>query len=144
MKLVKIHFSEWAQLYKLNRDSIKIKAPTMTKCFTLITSFLALCFSISIAQPVLSVAEYATGFVDPVDITNAGDDRLFIVEQRGVIKIIGADGNTLSEPFLDIRTRVNDGGNEQGLLGLAFPHDYDSTGLFYVYYTGASGSGILR
>ena len=35
----------------------------------------------------------------------------------------------------DIRARVDDSGNEQGLLGLAFDPGYASNGHFYVYYT---------
>ncbi|MCB0502244.1 MAG: PQQ-dependent sugar dehydrogenase, partial [Bacteroidetes bacterium] len=94
------------------------------------------------AQPNLMVEEYAAGFTRPVNIANAGDERLFIVEQPGRIKIIDSNGVTRDTAFLDIRDRVNDGGNEQGLLGLAFPPDYSTTGVFYVYYTGGNGSGF--
>jgi glucose/arabinose dehydrogenase len=71
----------------------------------------------------------AGGFSSPVYVTNAGDSRLFVVEQGGRIKIVG--GGT----FLDIHTQVATGGGEQGLLGLAFHPDYASNGLFYVNYT---------
>ena len=40
--------------------------------------------------------------------------------------------------FLDITDRVNDRGNEEGLLGLALHPDFDSNGEFYVYYTASS------
>ncbi|MFQ6029822.1 MAG: PQQ-dependent sugar dehydrogenase, partial [Dehalococcoidia bacterium] len=40
--------------------------------------------------------------------------------------------------FLDIRRQVDDGGNEEGLLGLAFDPNFSSNGFFYVYYTAAS------
>ncbi len=40
--------------------------------------------------------------------------------------------------FLDIRGQVNDRGNEEGLLGLAFDPDYTSNGYFYVYYSASS------
>ena len=40
--------------------------------------------------------------------------------------------------FLDIRPRVNDRGNEEGLLGLAFDPDYGSNGYFYVYYSASN------
>ncbi|MEZ5022998.1 MAG: PQQ-dependent sugar dehydrogenase [Chitinophagales bacterium] len=94
------------------------------------------------AQPNLVVDEYASGFTSPVNISHAHDDRLFVVEQPGVIKIIDNDGVIRDTAFLDIKDRVNDGGNEQGLLGLAFPPDYQSSGIFYVYYTGGNGSGF--
>ena len=46
------------------------------------------------------------------------------------------NGQLLDAPFLDITDRVNDSGNEMGLLGLAFHPDYEQNGFFYVNYTG--------
>jgi glucose/arabinose dehydrogenase len=84
-------------------------------------------------------AQYVGGLSSPIDIKNAGDDRLFVVEQAGLIRIIEG-GELLTEPFLDIRDRVNADGSERGLLGLAFHPDYQSSGFFYVNYTGAGGA----
>ena len=68
-----------------------------------------------------------------------GTDRLFIVLQPGRILLFPREDATgTAEVFLDIRRRVNDRGNEEGLLGLAFDPDYRSNGYFYVYYS-ASG-----
>ena len=66
----------------------------------------------------------------------AGDDqRLFIVQQGGVIRVMDMATETLlPSPFLDISAIVNYGG-EQGLLGLAFHPDYASNGYFYVYHS---------
>jgi len=90
----------------------------------------------------LTVSAVESGFTQPVDIANAGDDRLFIVEQPGVIRIIDADGNMLPNPFLDINTLVDSETHpERGLLGLAFHPDYPSTPYFYVNYTAVSGGG---
>ncbi|MBL7802698.1 MAG: PQQ-dependent sugar dehydrogenase [Saprospiraceae bacterium] len=101
--------------------------------------FLFLCFLLSpfflLAQPKIQLVQFATGFDRPVDIAHCGDSRLFIVEQDGLIWILDSLGNRLPDPFLNIDPRVQSNGNEQGLLGLAFPPDYDSTGYFYVYYT---------
>ena len=83
--------------------------------------------------------EVVREFNRPVFLTHAGDEQLFIVEQRGMIWIL-ENGQRLAEPFLDIRDRVRDKGNEQGLLGLAFHPDYPSNGYFYVNYTGAGGA----
>ena len=91
------------------------------------------------AQTKIALNVYAGGFTRPVDIVNAGDSRLFIVEQRGIIKIIDGNGQVLSTPFLDIDARVGSQGNEQGLLGLAFHPDYANNGFFYVNYTNNSG-----
>ena len=65
-----------------------------------------------------------------------GADRGFVVEQAGQIVAL-SDGNA-PKTFLDIQDRVNDRGNEEGLLGLAFDPDFASTGHFYVYYTAGS------
>jgi len=66
-----------------------------------------------------------------------GDSRLFVVEQRGVIRV--AHGNTLlPTPFLDISGKVLTG-VERGLLSVAFHPDYANNGRFYVYYTDGDG-----
>jgi glucose/arabinose dehydrogenase len=75
----------------------------------------------------------------PVHIDNAPGSkrRLFVVEQGGTIRIL-RDNDTLGTPFLDIRDRVEAGG-EEGLLSVAFPPDYQRSGRFYVYYTVRGG-----
>ncbi len=67
-----------------------------------------------------------------------GTSRLFLVLQPG--RIMGFDNHsnvTSTEAFLDIRDRVNDSSEEEGLLGLAFDPQYRSNGHFYVYYSAA-------
>ncbi len=80
------------------------------------------------------------GLSRPVDIQSArdGSNRLFIIEKRGRIRVY-ENGQLLDSSFLDITDRVNEGGNEMGLLGLAFHPDYENNGYFYVNYTGAGG-----
>jgi glucose/arabinose dehydrogenase len=75
-------------------------------------------------------------FDQPVYVTapRGQHRRVFVVEQPGVIRVIRG-GRVLARPFLDIRSRVTNGG-EQGLLGLAFAPDYRASGRFYVYFTG--------
>ncbi len=63
-----------------------------------------------------------------------GSDDLYVVEQPGRIRIV-RDGRTLPEPALDIADEVSDSG-EQGLLSVAFPPDFQSSRLAYVYFTG--------
>ncbi|MDH4071422.1 MAG: PQQ-dependent sugar dehydrogenase, partial [Ignavibacteria bacterium] len=102
---------------------------------------LALMTSTGNAQYSIQEAFPNLSFSSPVDLRNAADgsDRLFVVEQRGVISVFQNDGSTgAKSTFLDIEARVDDGGSEEGLLGLAFHPDYTSNGFFYVYYT-ASG-----
>jgi glucose/arabinose dehydrogenase len=78
-----------------------------------------------------------SGLKRPVDIqpANDGSARLFIIEKYGTIRIF-ENGQLLDAPFLDITDRVNDSGNEMGLLGLAFDPNYEQNGFFYVNYTG--------
>lgn len=66
-----------------------------------------------------------------------GDDRLFVVEQAGRIRIIRGDV-LLPAPFLDLTDRVGTG-SERGLLSMAFQPDFGVSGLFYVYYTNLQG-----
>ena len=82
----------------------------------------------------------ADGFALPLLVTHAGDGsgRMFVVQQRGLIRIM-KDGQVLPEPFLDLSALVTPGGNEQGLLGLAFAPDYAQSGIFYVHYTDLNG-----
>ncbi len=86
----------------------------------------------------------AAGLDRPIQVTHPADGsgRLFIVEQRGTIQVLTANG-LLSVPFLDIRTKVTTDGWEQGLLGLAFHPDYASNGYFYVNYTRAGDGATV-
>lgn len=80
-------------------------------------------------------------FERPVDFQHAGDDskRLFVVEQRGVISVFQNDSKTAEKSeFLEIEAKVDDSGNEEGLLGLAFHPDFKNNGYFYVNYTASS------
>jgi glucose/arabinose dehydrogenase len=95
-----------------------------------------------IAQEI-DIELFASGFNSPTSIKHAGDDRLFVVEQDGVIKIINADGSVNQTPFLDIDDRVINTGNERGLLGLAFHPNYSSNGFFFVNYINNSGNTVV-
>ncbi len=88
----------------------------------------------------LELEVVTSGLASPVAVRHAGDGsgRLFIVEQRGTIVVLDESQGT-SSTFLDIRARVlspeDGGGNERGLLGLAFDPDYATNGFLYVDYT---------
>lgn len=73
-----------------------------------------------------------TGLVQPDD----GRGVLYVTEQKGLIRTFPNRQDVAeSSIFLDITGRVNEGGNEEGLLGLAFDPAYADNGLFYVYYS---------
>jgi hypothetical protein len=78
-----------------------------------------------------------------VQSAHDGSGRLFIIEKYGVIRIY-ENGQLLDQPFLNIDDRVNDRGNEMGLLGLAFHPNYEQNGYFYVNYTGAADTPASR
>ena len=93
-------------------------------------------------SPVLGTQSIATGLTRPVFVTAPrNDSRLFILEQGGTIRIV-ADGVLLAELFLDIGDLVLCCG-ERGLLGLAFPIDSATTGLFYINYNDVDGDTVI-
>jgi len=93
----------------------------------------------------IAIESFGSGFVKPVGIKNAGDSRLFIVEQDGYIQILNNDGTTNLTPFLDIENLVINisTGDERGLLGLAFHPNYSSNGFFFVNYINPSGDTVV-
>jgi len=95
------------------------------------------------SQPVLELEPFTTQSIGQVvGIISAGDDRLFAVIQSGIIRVINQDGTILQEPFLDIRSRVQSGG-ERGLLGLAFHPDFPENNTFYLNYTRPGNATVI-
>ena len=87
---------------------------------------------------------FLSGMDRPIDLTHANDDsgRIFIAEQRGVIRI-WENGELMSSPFLDIQYLIDSSGNEQGFLGFVFHPDYQLNGYFYVNYTNLNGNTTI-
>lgn len=87
----------------------------------------------------------AAGLDRPTTIAHAGDGsgRLFVLEQPGRIRVWNG-AEILPTPFLDIEALVDDEGNSQGLLGLAFHPGYATNGWFYVNYTRDGAPGLDR
>ena len=96
----------------------------------------------SFSQSVI-LESFGPSFSSPVEIKNAGDERLFVVEKSGKIKILNPDGSVNSTPFLDIEDRVSTNANERGLLGLAFHPNYPENPFFFVNYTNNSGDTTI-
>ncbi len=89
-------------------------------------------------QTPLSAKPLVTGLSRPTDLqAPPGDeDHLFLVEQTGTIKVLNLRTGVLEVgDFLDLSLKIDDTGNEQGLLGLAFHPNYADNGYFYVNYT---------
>lgn len=85
--------------------------------------------------PKIRLEQIVDGLNQPVGLISAGDQsgRLFIIEQSGLIRIL-RNGRLLKRPFLDIRERVDSGG-EKGLLGLTFHPDFAKNRRLFVNYT---------
>jgi glucose/arabinose dehydrogenase len=96
---------------------------------------IALACAISLpASAEIALETVIAGLSNPVRlVAPEGDDRLFVVQRGGLIRVFDQDG-TDRGVFLDVSsmTRVT---SERGLLGLAFPPDYASTGRFYISLT---------
>jgi glucose/arabinose dehydrogenase len=87
--------------------------------------------------------EIVAGLSSPLYLTAPPGDvaRLFVVEKTGAIRII-KDGVLLTDPFLDLSSRIASVG-EQGLLGMAFDPDYATSGRFVVHFTDLAGNTTL-
>ena len=92
------------------------------------------------AEVKIKLEPYVTGVNTPLAMVQPdGDDRKFVIEQWGRIRIINADGELEATPFLDIRHKIVDRWHdfdERGLLGLAFHPDFATNGKLYVAYSG--------
>ena len=79
-------------------------------------------------------------FSEPVYVAGAPGYRklIFVVERRGTVRVMKR-GHKLRHPFLDIRSLVDNGFLEQGLLSIAFPPDYKRSKRFYVFFTDNQG-----
>ncbi len=109
----------------------------MKKSTLYVLMFFLSCSEKSYPQFTLQNAFPNLTFTNPVDLQNAGDgtDRIFAVEQAGVISVFENNANvSVKKKFLDITDSVSSGG-EMGLLGLAFHPNYENNGYFYVNYT---------
>ena len=91
------------------------------------------------AQPALIVDAFPhLTFNHPLFFASAGDGtrRVFVVEQGGFIKVFPNDSAaSRTATFLDLSRRISSSSGEEGLLGLAFPADFRTSGRFYVNFT---------
>lgn len=92
----------------------------------------------------VTLDQISDGFQQPSALAAPdGDDRLFVVQRVGVIRILDETRTMLDPAFLDLTDRVLAGGIEQGLLGLDFHPDYADNGRFFVYYVDKGGNRQL-
>lgn len=112
-------------------------------------SIAAMCLAIALAASIpaaisIELVQVATGFNQPLLVTNAGDGsgRLFVLQRTGLIRIVDGGGAGVHTTFHNMASLLTFGSSEQGLLGLAFHPDYDGTTerRFYTYHTAPGGT----
>ena len=81
----------------------------------------------------------ASGLEDPTALAFLPDGRLLVAEKRGTVRVV-RDGVVLSQPFVDLRDRVNDYW-DRGMLGIAVGPNFASTGHVYLLYTYENDDG---
>jgi hypothetical protein len=121
----------------LVKEKTMIRLRTPAALATLLLALTPLRLDAIQLEPVVT-----TGLASPLFVGHAGDgsNRLFIVEQGGVVRVLQPEAS-IPTVFLDIQTKVAVD-FEQGLLGLAFHPQYASNGRFFVFYT-RTGDGTL-
>lgn len=92
----------------------------------------------------LRAVTFLSGLSSPVGFVQDPSDPAvqYVVEQAGKIRVV-YDGVLQATAFLDLSTSaIIASGGERGLLGLAFPPNYGTSGRFYVLFTRA-GDGYI-
>ena len=113
----------------------------MRSIFTFLICLFAIQFSDS---QNIGLTTFASGLSSPVDIEHPpGDQRLFVVQQGGAIRIVNPNGTLKPNNFLTLTTATISTGGERGLLGLAFHPNYATNGYFYVNYTNTAGNTVI-
>ncbi|HET9152966.1 MAG TPA: PQQ-dependent sugar dehydrogenase [Solirubrobacterales bacterium] len=91
----------------------------------------------------LSLQQIGGGFERPIYITSdpGNPERLFVVEREGIVDLVQ---NGEVTPFADIRPVVSCCEGERGLLSIALSPDFDTSGRFFLYYTGREEPGEIH
>ena len=102
----------------------------------------ALSLGAAVHAQTLVTTSVATGLTKPMQVAFApGDDaRLFVIEQRGIVKLI-KNGVLQSTAFLNIDTVVPEQ-TYSGLLGIAFHPNYAANGRFFLFHTTGATAAI--
>ena len=111
-----------------------------TKLFSALAAVacLALSSAPALAQPKIKLEKVVGAMNSPLAMVQPpGDNRMFIIEQYGRIKIL-ENGQLKASPFLDIRAKLKTqfhDFDERGLLGITFHPKFQENGKFYVAYS---------
>lgn len=102
----------------------------------LLLSFVFTAFGYGQSPLTIRLQPFLSNLALPLLVRHAGDGtkRLFVVQQRGIIKVV-QPGETTYTDFMNISSKVSPSGSEQGLLGLAFHPQFATNHFFFVNYT---------
>jgi glucose/arabinose dehydrogenase len=127
-----------------------ILARVKTRNLAALTSLLA----VFIASPQSSAADankgfslklFAEGFVSPSTLAPVPQsENILVADQAGVLYVVDKNGKRAAQPFLDLRpriTKLNDGFDERGLLGLALHPKFSENKKFFVVYSAPKRPG---
>lgn len=109
----------------------------------IIALILALASTLSAHAQTLTTVSVATGLTKPMQVAfaNGDDTRLYVIEQRGIVKLI-KNGVLQTTAFLNIDTVIPEQ-TYSGLMGIAFHPDYATNGRFYLYHTTGVTASII-
>jgi hypothetical protein len=99
-------------------------------------------FAVTVSAQLRAVT-YVSGLSLPVAfVQDPGDATIqYVLQQGGRIRLIRS-GVLQTAPFLDLTSSISSGG-ERGLLGMALPADYASSGRFFVNFTNTNGDTVI-
>ncbi len=94
----------------------------------------------------LALEPVADGLTAPIHLEEPADGsgRRLIVQQDGVVRVLGGDGRLAAEPFLDLRPKLlalEQNFEERGLLGFALHPLFARNGRVFVTYSAPLRAG---
>jgi uncharacterized repeat protein (TIGR03806 family) len=80
-------------------------------------------------------------FFEPTQVVFAPGEttRAFVVEREGRVAVVRDTTKPTREVFLDLTSRVGNGGPDHGMLSMAFHPQFSTNGFFYLWYSMVSG-----
>ncbi|MCP2170380.1 PQQ-dependent sugar dehydrogenase [Goodfellowiella coeruleoviolacea] len=100
--------------------------------------------AVPLDQLTVTTTLVASGLQRPTAIAPAGDGsgRLFVTEKPGRVRAYHPSTGLAATPVLDITDRVDNSGNERGLLGIATSPRFATDHALYAAYTALPSSAV--
>ena len=114
----------------------------MSSIRVMVVALLVACGASADLHAQLRSRVYASGFTTPLAFVQDPTDRdvQFVVQQDGRIRVVRS--GAIVRDFLDLRADAL-AGSEQGLLGLAFPPDAETSRRVFVNFTDRAGNTVV-